>query len=788
MWTCSRLVAAHRHFTAAAVGLAAFSGTCVVIVAEPAMATTVGTYRALDAPQRLVDTRPGESTADGQLAGVGAVPAGTSLRVPVAGRAGLPAGLVAVMLNITVTQPSADGFITAYPCEQPPPTASNVNHSAGQTVANAVAASVGPSGAVCLFSLSNTHLIVDVSGWFETGSFAPLPVPARLLDTRPGRSTVDGQFAGVGPATGGSPFVLRVGGRADLADSPGAVALNVTATGADAPGFVVVYACGGPPPTASNVNFFPGQTVPNLVITKVADDGTVCLFSPTRVHLIVDVSGALPPSTFVALPVPARLLDTRLDQLTADGRFAGAGAQLAGATLQLAAAGRVGIPTDASALVLNVTVVGPDAPGFVTVHPRGTNRPLTSNVNYPPGAVVANTVVARVGRAGEVCLFNLARTDIVVDVAGWLTGPPPPGTGDDCPSLVPTDPFAPLRLLQRPAVGVVVGVDRIAVLACDLPGGTSSIDPAAVAAWANAEVAPWFLEASRGRYQPIFEVHPLVRISRTNQGSCVFDGPYLTEAPFTNVLVVDTSSYGGGQASPGFILNDNVNRTLSMAPSRSGRGAWVGGGSALVSKSVFIHEIGHTIHWPHSGINVDGYDNPIDVMSGSPLDFTTFPPPGYCASPGGFYNWCAAQNTLAFNRMAAGWLDGTQVAIHPGGQANYTLDRPNTDGLQLVAVTNPFAFGKVMAIDARPAIGRDVVLGKGGVTVHLIDQLDGGFDGISTQRRQRQAVGEPESYDHVLAPGEQISLHGVTVRVLAAVGDGYQVAVTGTYAPPESLG
>jgi len=692
------------------------------------------------------------------------------------------------VLNVTVTQPTADGFITVYPCEQPVPTASNVNHLAGQTVANAVVASVGPSGAVCLFSLSNTHIIVDASGWFEAGSFAPLPAPERLLDTRPSQSTVDNEFAGIGRLAGGLPLVLRVAGRGDLAANPGSVALNVTATGASAPGFVTVYACGTQPPTASNVNFFPGQTVPNLVITKVADDGTVCLFSPTAVHLVVDVSGALPASTFVPLPAPARLLDTRLDQSTADGGFAGAGAQPAGATLQLATAGRVDIPANASAVVLNVTVVGPDAPGFVTVHPRGTNRPFTSNVNFAPGAVVANNVIARVGRAGEVCLFNLARTDVVVDVAGWLTGPPPPTTGSDCPSLVPNDPFAPLRLLHRPAVGVAVGVDRIAVLACDLPGGTSDVDPAAVAKWANEEVAPWFVEASRGRYQPVFEVHPLMRISRVNQGSCVFDGPSLTEAPFTNVLVVDNSSYAGGQASPGYILDDDVNRTLSFPPRRSQRGAWVGGGAALRNKSVFIHEIGHTIHWPHSGIDANGYDNPIDLMSGFPSDFSTFPPPGYCIDPDGFYSWCAAQNTLAFNRMAAGWLDGTQVALHPGGQANYTLDRPHTAGLQLVAVTNPFAFGKVMAIDARPTTGRDDILGKGGVTIHLVDQLNGDFDGIGTQRRQRQAVGGPESYDHVIAPGEQINVYGVTIRVLAAVGDGYQITVTGTYAPPASLG
>jgi len=46
-------------------------------------------------------------------------------------------------------------------------------------------------------------------------------------------------------------------------------------------------------PTASNLNFIPGQTVPNLVIAPVGTGGKVALFngSTGTVQLIADISG-----------------------------------------------------------------------------------------------------------------------------------------------------------------------------------------------------------------------------------------------------------------------------------------------------------------------------------------------------------------------------------------------------------------------------------------------------------------------------------------------------------------
>ena len=77
-----------------------------------------------------------------------------------------------------------------------------------------------------------------------------------------------------------------------------------------------------------------------------------------------------------------------------------------------------GIPVDSSAVVLNVTVVAPTGPGFVTVYPCGTTRPLASNVNFASGQTVSNAVTVAPGTGGKVCIYTSDATDLVVDITG----------------------------------------------------------------------------------------------------------------------------------------------------------------------------------------------------------------------------------------------------------------------------------------------------------------------------------------------------------------------------------
>jgi hypothetical protein len=386
-------------------------------------------------PARLVDTRPGATTVDGQGQGTGLLAAGGVLQIPLLGRAGIPAdGVGAVMLNVTAVEPTGSGYLTVYPCDAERPLASNVNYVAGQVVPNAVLAKVGGNGTVCVFTLASTHIVVDVNGWAATGSAGLMPVvPARLADTRPGAATVDGQGQSTGVLAAGGVLQIPMLGRAGLpAAGVGAVMLNVTAVEPAGAGFLTVYPCDAERPLASNVNYVAGQVVPNAVLAKVSADGAVCVFTLAATHIVVDVNGWAATGSAGLMPVvPARLADTRPGAVTVDGQGTsggGSGQPAAGGVVRVFVLRRAGLPAEGvGAVMLNVTVVEPTAAGYLTVYPCDEERPLASNVNYVAGQVVPNAVLAKVGGDGAVCVYSFAQAHIVVDVNGWSRTAPPLG-------------------------------------------------------------------------------------------------------------------------------------------------------------------------------------------------------------------------------------------------------------------------------------------------------------------------------------------------------------------------
>jgi hypothetical protein len=262
--------------------------------------------------------------------------------------------------------------------------------------------------------------VVDVNGAFPPSASYQSQNPARVLETRSGLPTVDGQQEGVGLRAGGSVTAVQITGRASVPSDATAVALNVTVTEAQGPGFVTVFPCGSAIPTASNINYSAGSTLANLVVSKIGDGGAVCVFTNQGTHLVVDVNGYFPSTTSYHSLVPARLLDTRPTESTIDGLFLGGGRREAGEVTEVKVTDRGGVPSVAGTVVLNVTVTGPTAAGFITVYPCGIPTPLASNLNYGSGTTVANAVFAKVGTDGKVCLFNSAPTQVVVDVNGFF--------------------------------------------------------------------------------------------------------------------------------------------------------------------------------------------------------------------------------------------------------------------------------------------------------------------------------------------------------------------------------
>ncbi len=121
-------------------------------------------------------------------------------------------------------------------------------------------------------------------------------------------------------------------------------------------------------------------------------------------------------TAFVAVQTQARVLDTREpDDVT------GGNPLTADDTLQLKIAGVGGVPSDAAAVQLNVTVVDGNMPSYLTVWGQG-DWPGTSSLNWNDGTARPNAVSTAIGDDGFIRLLNkFGVVHVVVDVVGYYT-------------------------------------------------------------------------------------------------------------------------------------------------------------------------------------------------------------------------------------------------------------------------------------------------------------------------------------------------------------------------------
>jgi hypothetical protein len=196
-----------------------------------------------------------------------------------------------------------------------------------------------------------------------------------------------------------------------------AVVLNVTATNATASSYLTVFPTGTTRPTASNLNFLAGQTVPNRVVVKLGTLGKVTIYNLTgNTDAVADVGGWFTDATstaggsvFVGI-TPGRILDTR-----------SGGAPIGpNGTLAVPVGGAGVVPSTAKAVVMNVTVTNTTASSYLTVWPDLVARPTASDLNWAAGQTVPNLVIVQLGSNGSIDLYNLqGNTDVVLDVVGW---------------------------------------------------------------------------------------------------------------------------------------------------------------------------------------------------------------------------------------------------------------------------------------------------------------------------------------------------------------------------------
>lgn len=379
-------------------------------------------------PARLVDTRTSGATVDGDQAAGGTI-AGSSFAVRVAGRGGVPAsGARAVWINFTVVDPDQDGYATVYPGDQALPVSSNMNY-AGKTVTAAQSVVLlGPSGTVNVYVSAQADLIVDVVGWVDATAPSTVLTPARLVDSRRGAETADGQFNGFGTLGAGRTLPIDVLGRGGVPSSGvGAVIVSIAAVSPTDAGFITVHPDGESRPNSSNLNFGRGETRANEVVAKLGANGRVALYTDATTDVIVDVLAWVPAGSDMHALTPERLVDTRSVEP------AGTGPIRAGTSIEVNIAGSAGMPSDQpGSVMINVTAIGRGSAGYLTVYPAGQQVPNASSLNFTGGQVVANQVLAQLGRHGRIRIFSPVDVDVIVDVLAWL----PPGTNQAATNVV----------------------------------------------------------------------------------------------------------------------------------------------------------------------------------------------------------------------------------------------------------------------------------------------------------------------------------------------------------------
>jgi hypothetical protein len=248
-------------------------------------------------PVRICDTRPDNpsnlSGAYAQCNGVNGsgetlVPDST-LTIKVAGLAGIPtSGASAVVLNVTVTDTTAPGYLTVYPTGLARPVASNLNFTSGETTPNRVIVGLGAAGEVSIYNSSGfTDVVVDVGGWFGGANglvFQPLS-PTRVADTRSGSGE---PYAGQTLQAG----EMQVAGLDGIPTGAEAVSINVTVTDTSSDGFLTIYPAGTARPMASDLNWSPGETRANMDIADLGQSQSVDVYNSSgSTDVIIDVDG-----------------------------------------------------------------------------------------------------------------------------------------------------------------------------------------------------------------------------------------------------------------------------------------------------------------------------------------------------------------------------------------------------------------------------------------------------------------------------------------------------------------
>jgi hypothetical protein len=257
-----------------------------------------------------------------------------------------------------------------------------------------------------------------------------------------------------------------------------------------------------------------------------------------------------------------------------------------------------GIPSNATAYALNVTVVPHGALGYLTVWPAGQTQPFVSTLNSADGRVKANAAIVPAGTGGSVSIYATNTTDVIIDINGYFVS----STGSGTMQFYPVTPCRVIdtRSAAGPLGAPIMGAGQtrnfpILSGACSIPSSATaysfSITVAPVGplgyltTWATGSTQPVVstLNALTGVVTANAALVPAgtggsIAIYATNQTDVFVDingyfapvggAGALSFYAATPCRVVDTRNANGAFGGP--ILSANTTRNFTISQSSCG--------------------------------------------------------------------------------------------------------------------------------------------------------------------------------------------------------------------------
>jgi len=361
-------------------------------------------------PCRVADTRnPAGAFGGPYIAGFST----RSFTIP-SSSCNIPATAAAYSLNVAVVPHGPLGYLTVWATGQPQPYVSTIN-SDGRIKSTAAIVPAGTNGAASFYATNDTDLVLDINGYFlpsssNTGLNYYVLNPCRVLDTRDADGPLGGPFL-----TPSQPRDFPVQqSSCGIPSEAQAYSINLAAVPlAGGLGALTLWPTGESQPDIASLNASTGTITSNAGLPSAGTNGDIEMFASNNTQAIIDINGYFAPAASSGLHLytvqPCRVLDTR---------YSGTAQPFTG-TLTVTVGGLCNIPADASAVVVNATVVPAYVLGYLTLWADGQPQPVVATLNASDGAVTSNLAIVPMVD-GAIDAFATNATHLVVDVSGYF--------------------------------------------------------------------------------------------------------------------------------------------------------------------------------------------------------------------------------------------------------------------------------------------------------------------------------------------------------------------------------